>query len=138
MHKSILKAFAKGDPPPKIPIALSNKTNDDKHEQNWAGNVEDTIIFVERMIGYWSRKFRSTECNYSATEREALAAKEGLVKFQPFIEGERITLVTDHAALQWARTYENSNRRLASWGAIFTAYAPSGKGHLALAVFKPG
>ena len=33
-------------------------------------------------------------------------------------------VLTDHAALQWARTYENSNRRLASWGAVFTAYAP--------------
>ena len=57
-------------------------------------------------------------------EREALAAKEGLVKFQPFIEGEKITLITDHAALQWAKTYENSNRRLAAWGTIFSAYAP--------------
>lgn len=33
-------------------------------------------------------------------------------------------MVTDHAALQWARTYENANRRLAGWGAIFSAYAP--------------
>jgi hypothetical protein len=57
-------------------------------------------------------------------EREALAAKEGLVKFQPFIEGEKILLITDHSALQWARTYENSNRRLAAWGAVFSAYAP--------------
>ena len=50
------------------------------------------------------------ERNYSATEREALAAKEALVKFQPFIEGESITLITDHAALVWARVYENANR----------------------------
>jgi hypothetical protein len=42
------------------------------------------------------------EQNYSATEREALGAKEALVKFQPFIEGEDIIRVTDHAALQWA------------------------------------
>lgn len=58
------------------------------------------------------------------TEREALAAKEGLVKFQPFIEGEDILLVTDHSALQWARTYENANHRLAAWGAIFSEYVP--------------
>jgi hypothetical protein len=124
IHKSIMKAFEKGDPPPKIPVSLSDKIKDDKHEQRWAEDVGNTIIFVERVIGYWSRKFKNAELNYSATEREALAAKEGLVKFQPFIEGEKITLVTDHAALQWARTYENSNRRLASWGAIFAAYAP--------------
>lgn len=59
------------------------------------------------------------------TEREALAAKEGLVKFQPFIEGEKVLLITDHSALQWARTYENSNRRLAAWGAVFSAYMPN-------------
>ena len=74
---------------------------------------------------YWSRTFKSAEGRYSTTEREALTAKEGLVKFQPFIEGEKVLLVTDHSALQWARTYENSNRRLAAWGAIFSAYAPN-------------
>ena len=58
------------------------------------------------------------------TEHEALGAKEGLVKFQPFIEGEHILLITDHAALQWARTYENANQRLAAWGAVFLAYSP--------------
>jgi hypothetical protein len=46
------------------------------------------------------------------------------VKFQPFIEGEQIILVTDHSALQWAKTYENANRRLAAWGAIYSAYTP--------------
>jgi hypothetical protein len=31
-------------------------------------------------------------------------------------------VITDHAALQWARTYENDNRHLAVWGAVFAAY----------------
>lgn len=34
-------------------------------------------------------------------------------------------LVTNHSALQWARTYENSNRHLAAWGSVFSAYAPN-------------
>jgi hypothetical protein len=79
---------------------------------------------VERVIAYWSRSFKGAETRYSTTEREALAAKEGLVRFQPMIEGEKILLVTDHSALQWARTYENANRCLAAWGAVFSAYAP--------------
>ena len=33
-------------------------------------------------------------------------------------------LVTEHLALQWARTYENANRCLAAWGVVFLAYAP--------------
>jgi hypothetical protein len=80
------------------------------------------MVHVERVIAYWSHTLKPTERNYSATEREALGAKEGLVKYQPFIEGEQVVLVTDHAALQWARVYENANRRLGAWGAVFAAY----------------
>ena len=62
---------------------------------------------MERVVAYWSRTFKSAKIRYSTMEREALAAKEGLVKFQPYIKGEKVLLVTDHSALQWARTYEN-------------------------------
>ena len=48
-----------------------------------------------------------------------LATKESLVCFQPFIEGERVLLVMDHAALTWAK---NANRRLVAWGLVFAAY----------------
>lgn len=81
-------------------------------------------MHVERVVAYWSRTFNKAERNYSVTEREALAAKEALIKFQPFIEGENILLITDHSALQWAKTYENANRRLAAWGAVFSAFEP--------------
>jgi hypothetical protein len=64
----------------------------------------------------------SAETQYSVTEREVLAVKESLVHFQPFIEGERILLVTNHLALTWAKTYENANRRLAAWGLVFAAF----------------
>jgi hypothetical protein len=100
------------------------KTDDSKQATEWGPSLDETIVYIERVIGYWSRSFKGAELRYSTTEREALAAKEGLIKFQPFIEGERILLVTDHSALQWARTYENSNRRLAAWGAVFSTYAP--------------
>ncbi|RDB30586.1 hypothetical protein Hypma_005926 [Hypsizygus marmoreus] len=93
-----------------------------KQHLDWSTTFDATTVHVERVIGYWSRTFKGAEQRYATTEREALAAKEGLVKFQPFIEGETVTLVTDHAALQWARTYENSNRRLAAWGAVFAAF----------------
>lgn len=88
----------------------------------WGDSLDSTIVYVERVIAYYSRSLKSAERNYSATEREALGAKEGLVKFQPFIEGEQVTLITDHAALQWARAYEHTNRRLAAWGAVYAAY----------------
>ena len=116
--------FNNGLPPPRLVQGLSTKCKDHEFDDVWATEFDDTIVHVEHVIAYWSRLFKSAETRYSTTEREALAAKEGLVKFQPFIEGENVLLITDHSALQWARTYENANRRLAAWGAVFSAYAP--------------
>src|SRR5260370_33180529 len=65
---------------------------------------------------------KSAERNYSATEWEALGIKEALVKFQPFIKGEKNIVITDHTALVWARTYKNANRRLAAWGTVFGVF----------------
>ena len=123
-YSRLKKAYNNGLPPPKLTTSLSSKINDSPAEDSWSEDFESSIVHIERVIGYWSRTFKSAETRYSTTEREALAAKEGLVKFQPFIEGESVLLVTDHSALQWARTYENSNRRLAAWGAVFSAYSP--------------
>jgi hypothetical protein len=107
----------------KIPdlVAHLSKEHDDRQPvQRWATNWEETLVPVERVIAYWSRVLAPAETCYLATEQEALAAKESLVCFQPFIEGERTLLVTDHAALMWAKTYENANRRLAAWGLVST------------------
>jgi hypothetical protein len=122
-YDRLRQAYAEGQPPPKLVIALSAKIVDAAGSDSWSDSLDESIMRVERVVAYWSRTFKGPETRYSATEREALAAKEGLVKFQPFIEGEEIALVTDHAALQWARTYENTNRRLAAWGAVFAAYS---------------
>ena len=124
-YQQLQKAFDAGSPPPKLTTTLSSKISDSPVDDTWGETFEETIVHVERVISYWSRTFKGAELRYSTTEREALAAKEGLVKFQPFIEGEQILLITDHSALQWARTYENSNRRLAAWGAVFSVYAPN-------------
>ena len=72
-------------------------------------------------IAYWSCTLPA-ERNYSPTEREALALRDGLIKFQPYIEGEKVIAITDHAALIWSCTYQNVNRRLLTWGTVFVAY----------------
>ena len=124
-YARLQKQYEAGMPPPKLTTTLSSKIADSPGDDKWGDTLDSSIVHVERVIAYWSRTFKPAESRYSTTEREALAAKEGLVKFQPFIEGEKILLVTDHSALQWARTYENSNRRLAAWGAVFSAYMPN-------------
>ena len=115
-------AWGAGKEVPNLVAKLHKDQHEVEQQDEWGATLDETVVHVERVIAYWSRTFKSAERNYSATEREALAAKEALVKFQPFIEGESITLITDHAALVWARVYENANRRLAAWGAVFAAY----------------
>lgn len=88
----------------------------------WAEIFEDTEVHIERVVAYWSRILKSAERNYSLTEREALALREGLIKFQTYIEGEKIIAITDHAALTWSKTFQNVNRRLLTWGTTFSAY----------------
>ena len=57
------------------------------------------VVHVECVIAYWSRVLKSAEQNYSPMEREALALKEALIKFQPFLEGVPTLTITNHAAL---------------------------------------
>ena len=51
-----------------------------------------------------------------------MALKEGLIKFQPYIKGEKVLAINDHATLQWSKTFQNVNQRLLSWGTVFSAY----------------
>ena len=121
-YKKLQDAFKKGDKVPDLTTRLSKEFDDKRAQPDWGANWEETLVPVERVVAYWSRVLHSAETRYSATEREALAAKEALVRFQPLIEGERVLLVTDHSALTWAKTYENANRRLAAWGLVFAAF----------------
>ena len=99
---------------------ISKKIDNIPTQAEWGLDLDSMIVHIERVIGYWSCKL--AERRYSTTEREALGVKGGLVKFQAIIEGEKIICVTNHAALQWAHTYENANRWLALWGAIYGSY----------------
>ncbi len=101
---------------------MSKEFNDVPAPNNWAPEFEDTIVHVEHVVCYWSCVLKSAERNYSPTEREALALKEALIKFQPYIEGEQILTITDHTALTWSHTFQNVNRRLLTWGTVFAAY----------------
>jgi len=124
-YQQLQKAFDAGLLPPKLTTTLSSKISDSPTDDTWGETFNETTVHVKHVISYWSRTFKGAELRYSTTEREALAAKEGLVKFQPFIKGEQVLLITDHSALQWACTYKNSNRHLAAWGAVFSTYAPN-------------
>ena len=77
----------------------------------------------EVVIAYASRTLNRSECNYSATEREALTVVEGIQYFQHYLYGHHFTVVTDHYALRWLMGIKDQNGHLARWSLIeFQSY----------------
>ncbi|KAG8913502.1 hypothetical protein FRC01_004506, partial [Tulasnella sp. 417] len=122
VYDRLKKAFDEKNPVPRLTNVFAKGHEEEVPEMEWGKTLGETVVYVERVIAYWSRILKSAERNYSPTEREALALKESLIKFQPYIEGEKLVAITDHAALTWSKTYQNINRRLLTWGTVFAAY----------------
>ena len=122
IYEKCEKALLAGEPVPNLVVQVSKTDNDVPPSVPWGATLEETWVYIERVIAYWSRILKPAERNYSPTEWEALALKKGLIKFQPYIEGETILAVTDHAALQWSKTFQNVNRGLLTWGTVFSTY----------------
>ena len=80
-YELLERAFKAGEPIPDLVSHLVKENSDVLPQGAWDAEFEETIVYVERVITYWSRVLQSTERNYSPTEREALALKEGLIKF---------------------------------------------------------
>lgn len=122
IYDRLRKAYDKKEPVPNLITAIPDADEEIPKNLSWSATFEDTTVYIERVIAYWSRILRAAERNYSPTEREALALKEGLIKFQSYLEGAKVTAITDHAALTWTRTFQNVNKRLLTWGTVFSAY----------------
>ena len=106
LYTTLERAHKEKSPIPPIVTRISKKIDDIPTQVEWGLDLDSTIVHVERVIGYWSHTFKPAERRYSTTEREALGMKEGLVKFQAIIEGEKIICITDHAALTaWNEAY---------------------------------
>ncbi|CDO77172.1 hypothetical protein BN946_scf184675.g4 [Trametes cinnabarina] len=122
VHEHLQPAYKAGETVPVLVTQVAKGDPDIPPPGPWADNFDETIVHIERVVAYWSRILKAAERNYSPTEREALALKEGLIKFQPYIEGEEVLAITDHAALTWSKTFQNVNRRLLTWGTVFATY----------------
>ncbi|PFX12172.1 Retrovirus-related Pol polyprotein from transposon 17.6, partial [Stylophora pistillata] len=76
----------------------------------------------EVAIAFDGRGLNRAECNYSTTEREALALIEGIKKFQPYLQSRQFTVVTDHSSLRWLMNVKDASGRLARWALLLQQY----------------
>ena len=76
------------------------------------GQREDKKAFV---IYYSSKNLDSTQSNYTTMEKEFLAVVFALEKFRSYIVRSPITIFTNHAALKYLLSKNNTKPRLTRW-----------------------
>ena len=77
----------------------------------------------EHVVEYFSRKLKGAEVHYGITEKECLAVVASVMKFKPYVYGEKFEVITDHAALKWLTTLgETGSGRLVRWALYLQAF----------------
>ena len=76
------------------------------------GQREDKKAFV---IYYANKTLDSAQANYTTTEKEFLAVVFALEKFRSYIVGFPVTIFTDHAALKYLLSKQDTKPRLTRW-----------------------
>ena len=76
------------------------------------GQREDKKAFV---IYYAIKTLDSTQANYTTTEKEFLAVVFALENFRSYIVGSPVTIFTDHAALKYLLSKQDTKPRLTRW-----------------------
>ena len=67
------------------------------------------------MIYYASRTLDSTQANYTTTEKKFLAVVFAQEKFWSYIVGSPVTIFTDHEALKYMLSKQDTKPRLTRW-----------------------
>lgn len=81
----------------------------------------------DRPIGYYARRLKSAELNYTVTEQELLAVVACARHFRSYLWGRKWTLITDHSALRWLHTMRDTvdggmSSRLTRWSLLLQEY----------------
>ena len=76
------------------------------------GQREDKKAFV---IYYANKTLDSAQANYTTTEKEFMAVIFALEKFRSYIVGSPVTISTDHAALKYFLSKQDTKPRLTRW-----------------------
>ncbi|XP_057747508.1 uncharacterized protein LOC130966707 [Arachis stenosperma] len=67
------------------------------------------------VIYYASRVLNDAQKNYTTTEKELLAVVYAIDKFRSYLVGSKVIVYTDHAALKYLLTKQDSKPRLIRW-----------------------
>ena len=67
------------------------------------------------MIYYASKTLDSAQSNYTTTEKEFLDVVFALEKFKSYIVGSLVTIFTDHAALKYLLSKQDTKPHLTRW-----------------------
>ena len=76
----------------------------------------------EQGVLYFLRSCSKDECKWDTRELELLAAIATLEHMQYYIDGQRVTLETDHNNLRWIMNIKNSQGKLARWITRLSCY----------------
>lgn len=80
---------------------------------------------IDRSVGFFSRKFKVYQLNYSTIEKEALALVWGLQHFEVYVCGSRspVVIYCDHNPLTFLNSLQNPNQRLMRWSLFLQPFS---------------
>ncbi|KAL3887802.1 hypothetical protein ACJMK2_000195 [Sinanodonta woodiana] len=76
----------------------------------------------EHPISYGGRALRIFEMKWGVSDREGLALVEGVRYYRHFLEHQKFTVVTDHAALKYLKDIKNPTGRLGRWSMLLQGF----------------
>jgi hypothetical protein len=78
--------------------------------------------YEERVLAYASKTLSKHERNYCVTRREMLALVWSVRYFRPYLYGREFIARTDHASLQWLRSFKEPEGQVARWLQVLGEY----------------
>jgi hypothetical protein len=67
LYDQLRRAYKVGKKPPKLVVQLPSSFDDSLVAEDWSEPFEDTAVYIERVITYWSCTFKAAETHYSMT-----------------------------------------------------------------------
>ena len=73
-------------------------------------------------VSYYSRKFSSTEKNYTTGEQELYACHQALREYRCYLKGTTFDLITDHCPLIYLKTQQFLSPKQGRWMEFFSRF----------------